>query len=270
MRRRRPAPPPHRAGPAPWALAAAASLLLTAGCPAGDDDWDDGDEGRPLSAAEVGRVLAGRDADVEGCIARARTRNASLSGRVEVAGTVGTDGRVKEARIASSTAGDAMLEDCILGEVRVARFPEASAETGFERGWTLGAARRAPAAAPEIDVFADSDAPAGDAPAAATPFRREAVTELARREGPAIQACYEAEAQGDPDLAGRVNVAWAVDPSGAVRSVVVTSSTLENEAVESCIVRNIQGWRFEAPGGAGMHQASHGWSFSQERVEAED
>jgi TonB family protein len=62
----------------------------------------------------------------------------------------------------------------------------------------------------------------------------------------ALRACYESEAQRNPNLQGGVTVQWQIDPSGSVTGASVVSSSLGNPRVEGCVVRQVRGWRFPA------------------------
>jgi hypothetical protein len=60
----------------------------------------------------------------------------------------------------------------------------------------------------------------------------------------ALRACYEREAQKNPNLQGGVTVAWSIEPSGSVSGASIAGSTLGNGIVEGCVVRQVRGWRF--------------------------
>ncbi len=60
----------------------------------------------------------------------------------------------------------------------------------------------------------------------------------------ALRACYESEAQRNPNLRGGVTVAWQIDASGSVSSASLSGSTLQNPRVEGCIVRQVKAWHF--------------------------
>lgn len=63
----------------------------------------------------------------------------------------------------------------------------------------------------------------------------------------ALRACYEGEAQRNPNLRGGVTVAWQIDPSGTVSgSPSIASTTLNNARVEGCVTRQVKGWHFPA------------------------
>ncbi len=59
-----------------------------------------------------------------------------------------------------------------------------------------------------------------------------------------VRACYETEAQRNPNLSGGVTVAWQIDPGGGVSSANVASTTLSNARVEGCLLRQVRGWKF--------------------------
>ncbi|WP_394835154.1 AgmX/PglI C-terminal domain-containing protein [Pendulispora rubella] len=60
----------------------------------------------------------------------------------------------------------------------------------------------------------------------------------------ALRACYESEAQRNPNLRGGLSVSWQIDPTGAVPSASVASTTLSNARVEGCVVRQVRAWKF--------------------------
>lgn len=60
----------------------------------------------------------------------------------------------------------------------------------------------------------------------------------------AVRACYESEAQRNPSLKGGVTVQWTIDPGGSVSSATLGGSSLGNQRVEGCVVRQVKGWHF--------------------------
>jgi hypothetical protein len=62
----------------------------------------------------------------------------------------------------------------------------------------------------------------------------------------AVRACYESEAQRNPNLKGGIVLQWQISPDGSVVAPGVASSTLDNPRVEGCIVRQLKGWHFPA------------------------
>ncbi|MBX3251038.1 MAG: energy transducer TonB [Myxococcales bacterium] len=77
----------------------------------------------------------------------------------------------------------------------------------------------------------------------------EQINRVVRANAAAIRYCYEVEVQRQPNLRGRVEIAWRINRQGAVTTSRVASSTLNNARVEGCIVRQVQRWRFPEPDG---------------------
>ena len=81
-------------------------------------------------------------------------------------------------------------------------------------------------------------------------FDQQAVVRMIQTRRSAIQACYERELRATPTLAGRVAVQMTIQESGSVSGVHVTDNSTGNDNVGSCVVRVIQGFRFN-PGPSG-------------------
>lgn len=90
---------------------------------------------------------------------------------------------------------------------------------------------------------------------------REVIARVIERHQAEIKFCYEAALQREPGLAGKVAVAWTIDPAGAVAEASVSESTLGSAAVERCIVDRVRRWRFPAPQGGGVVEVSFPWIF---------
>ncbi len=70
-----------------------------------------------------------------------------------------------------------------------------------------------------------------------------------REHWPDIRSCYEHELKKDPKLYGRIAVKFVISATGAVKSSKVERTTVENEAVESCVADRIKKIQFPAPKG---------------------
>ncbi|MGE0785103.1 MAG: AgmX/PglI C-terminal domain-containing protein [Sandaracinaceae bacterium] len=77
----------------------------------------------------------------------------------------------------------------------------------------------------------------------------EQIMRVVRRNQAAVRYCYENELQRQPNLAGRIEIAWRIARNGSVSSARVGSSTMHNAGVEGCIVRQVRRWRFDQPDG---------------------
>jgi len=64
-----------------------------------------------------------------------------------------------------------------------------------------------------------------------------------------VRFCYEQGLQSDPNLSGRVAVAFTIGGSGAVKTASVESTTMNAKAVEDCIVMRLKTWKFPLPQG---------------------
>lgn len=60
----------------------------------------------------------------------------------------------------------------------------------------------------------------------------------------ALRACYESEAQRNPNLRGGITLQWSIEPGGSVSSASVVQSSLGNPRVEGCVLRQVKSWRF--------------------------
>lgn len=77
----------------------------------------------------------------------------------------------------------------------------------------------------------------------------EVVRRVIQRHVNEVRFCYERALTASPALAGSVEVAFEVEPSGSAASARVTSTTLSDASVESCITGAVGRWTFPAPRG---------------------
>ena len=77
----------------------------------------------------------------------------------------------------------------------------------------------------------------------------EQINRVVRANQAAVRYCYEVEVQRQPNLRGRVEIAWRINLQGSVTTARVASSSLRNPRVEGCIVRQVRRWRFPRPDG---------------------
>ncbi len=91
---------------------------------------------------------------------------------------------------------------------------------------------------------------------------KDVIAKVIRRHQNEIKYCYETELNKSPDLAGKVAVAFTIDPSGAVTEATVTETTLNNAAAERCMLSRIRRWKFPEPKGGGVVAVTYPWLFS--------
>jgi len=76
-----------------------------------------------------------------------------------------------------------------------------------------------------------------------------------------IRWCYQQEVQKNPDLAGQIVLQWTIAPTGKVVGVSVSSSTMNNQSVEQCIVSRVGTWVFPSPKGGGAVKVTYPFIF---------
>lgn len=91
---------------------------------------------------------------------------------------------------------------------------------------------------------------------------KDVIAKVIRRHQGEIKYCYESELNKDPSLAGKVAVAFTIDPTGAVSDATVSESTLGNAKAEQCMLSRIRRWKFPEPKGGGVVAVTYPWLFS--------
>lgn len=73
---------------------------------------------------------------------------------------------------------------------------------------------------------------------------KEQVNRVVMSHKAALKYCYEKELQRKPNLEGKVELYWVIGSDGDVERVKVTTSTMADAEVESCMQRQVKNWRF--------------------------
>jgi len=89
----------------------------------------------------------------------------------------------------------------------------------------------------------------------------EVIQRIVRQSFGRFRLCYENGLRENPNLAGRVNVRFVIDRSGAVSTAQLASSELANPGVGSCVTRSFANLSFPQPEG-GIVTVTYGLSFS--------
>jgi outer membrane biosynthesis protein TonB len=77
-----------------------------------------------LSRSVIQATIAKYLSQVRACYEQGLARNQALTGQVSMAFEIGAAGNVTQARVGSSTLGDAAVEQCIAGKLRTWQFPK--------------------------------------------------------------------------------------------------------------------------------------------------
>jgi len=91
---------------------------------------------------------------------------------------------------------------------------------------------------------------------------KDVIAKVIKRHQHEIKYCYETELNKNPSLAGKVAVAFTIDPAGAVADASVTETTLNNSTAENCMLARIRRWKFPEPKGGGVVSVTYPWLFS--------
>lgn len=73
---------------------------------------------------------------------------------------------------------------------------------------------------------------------------KELIRRVVRAHINEVRGCYDQGLSRDPNLRGRVEVQFAIGPTGAVSTSVVGESSLPDGAVAQCIAKAVRRWRF--------------------------
>ena len=90
---------------------------------------------------------------------------------------------------------------------------------------------------------------------------KEIIGKVIRRHWNEIKYCYETELNKNPNLYGKVAVAFTIDGTGSVADANVSESTMGNSGVENCMITRVRRWRFPEPKGGGQVFVTYPWVF---------
>ena len=90
---------------------------------------------------------------------------------------------------------------------------------------------------------------------------KEIIGKIIRRHWNEIKYCYETELNKNPNLYGKVAVAFTIDGTGVVSDANIGESTMNNTSVENCMVTRVRRWRFPEPKGGGQVFVTYPWVF---------
>jgi hypothetical protein len=84
---------------------------------------------------------------------------------------------------------------------------------------------------------------------------KEQINKVVRSHLNAVKFCYEKELQRKPTLSGKLEIYWVILPDGTVDKSKVASSSVEDAAVEGCVVRQVKQWSFPKSDGRTVVQS---------------
>ncbi len=91
---------------------------------------------------------------------------------------------------------------------------------------------------------------------------KEVIRRIVHRHINEVKFCYEKGLMKRPDLSGRIAIKFVIAESGAVKSAVVSSSTIHDFEVESCISHTVERMTFPMPKDSGIAIVTYPFSLS--------
>lgn len=90
---------------------------------------------------------------------------------------------------------------------------------------------------------------------------QEVVGRVVARHNSQVKYCYEKELQRKPDLSGKVVAAFTIGASGDVLETRVSETTIQDSAVEQCLMRVVTHMKFPPCEGGGTAEVTYPWLF---------
>ncbi|MBC7793516.1 MAG: energy transducer TonB [Clostridia bacterium] len=90
---------------------------------------------------------------------------------------------------------------------------------------------------------------------------QEVVGRVVSRHNSQVKYCYEKELQRKPDLSGKVVAAFTIGSGGDVTETRVSESTIDDAAVEQCLMRVVTHMKFPPCEGGGTAEVTYPWLF---------
>ncbi|MCG3173213.1 MAG: hypothetical protein GMKNLPBB_01391 [Myxococcota bacterium] len=91
----------------------------------------------------------------------------------------------------------------------------------------------------------------GGAPEIYGSLDKEIIRRVIRAHANEIRYCYEKELIRSPGLFGKVTVTFVINKDGGVENERIKDTELNNEDVETCMLRKLKFWKFPEPKGGG-------------------
>lgn len=90
---------------------------------------------------------------------------------------------------------------------------------------------------------------------------REIVKKVVKEHHDEMRLCYEKQHFKDRDLKGTVTLQFAIAPTGKVQVSKISDSTMDNPAVESCLIGAVKKWTFPEPKGGDVVIVTYPFTF---------
>jgi hypothetical protein len=91
------------------------------------------------------------------------------------------------------------------------------------------------------------------------------IDQVIQRHMSQIKYCYARQLNQNPDLGGKISIKFVIANDGSVSNGQVKTSTMNNDAVEDCMVRQFHRMQFPPPKGNGIVVVSYPFVFTRGR-----
>lgn len=133
--------------------------------------------------------------------------------------------------------------------------------------WESATANTSPAANPAVSPAASLGqkgqipTASGGEPVVLGELSPDVISAVLKRNMNQVRYCYQRELTKDPDLGGEIVVKFVIASDGTVSQSTIQSTTMHNDAVESCINARILRMQFPEPKGGGIVIVTHPFTF---------
>ena len=204
-----------------------------------------------LDAETIRRVIRRRRNEYRSCFDEGRAKDRGLQGKVIIRFTIAGNGSVIAASVAESTLGSAPVEECLTSKIRRWVFPAPRGGGIVIVNYPFAFEPGGPVPGPELTAIRS-------APGAPMEFRpvegaldKATIMGVVREGSARYEACRLKGSDRATALGGKVKVTVTVGPAGVVESAELAESTLQDVAVEGCLLAEAKQWVFPPPKAGG-------------------
>lgn len=98
---------------------------------------------------------------------------------------------------------------------------------------------------------------------------REVVDNIVRQRKDRIRLCYERQLNFFPKLSGKLTIHFVIGKAGAVEAASILDDTMQNEAVRTCLINEVQTWTFPKPQGGSRVTVDYPFVFESSGARAQ-
>lgn len=208
----------------------------------------------PLSADAISDGLLRAESQVNACYAALAAQRPAPAAVGVARFTVQPDGRAPELTVSTERGTESWFGGCLAAALRQASF--ATADTSTVVTWTMRFGEGSPGGT--------NVAPPGTDGGGVTlgSLDKGLIDAEIKRNMSEIRLCYQRELTAAPKLAGKIVIRFVIATDGSVSAAETRSTTMNNSAVEHCIVDEFRTMQFPAPTGNGFVIVSYPFIFA--------